>query len=436
MELFDETEYTAQAKPLADRMRPSTLTGFIGQSQLVGQGRFVRGIIERKQLPSLILWGPPGSGKTTLARIIANSVDAIFIEYSAIMSGVKEIREVAKQAKDSLRRGKKTVLFIDEIHRFNKSQQDAFLHSVEDGTITLIGATTENPSFEVNAPLLSRCKVLALERLTEESITAILGRAIKDVAQGYGRFAVHIEKDAIEFIAAVADGDARSALNCLETAFNLTTPDENSGRTITVEAAGEAMQKKPLIYDKAGEEHYNVISAFIKSMRGSDPDAALYYLARMVEAGEEALFIARRMVIFASEDIGNADPNALSVAINVKDAVHFVGMPEGWIPLAHGVTYLATAPKSNASYTAYLEALEEVKRHGAAPTPLHIRNAPTDLMKRLGYAKGYKYPHNFKGAEVAQQYLPDCLNGKSFYKPFGHGFEKEIIERMRTKKKE
>jgi putative ATPase len=417
-------------------MRPSTLTGFIGQSQLVGQGRFVYGLIEKKLSPSLILWGPPGSGKTTLARIIANSTGAIFVEYSAVMAGVKEIREVARQAKEGLRRGKKTVLFIDEIHRFNKSQQDAFLHSVEDGTITLIGATTENPSFEVNAPLLSRCKVLVLERLTEESIASILDRAIKDADKGLGRFAINIEKNAIEFIARVADGDARSALNCLETAFNLTTPHENGARHITVEAAAEAMQKKALIYDKAGEEHYNVISAFIKSMRGGDPDAALYYLARMVEAGEDALFIARRMVIFASEDIGNADPNALSVAINVKDAVHFVGMPEGWIPLAHGVTYLATAPKSNASYTAYLEALEDVKRYGAAPTPLHIRNAPTDLMKRLGYAKGYKYPHGFKDTEVTQQYLPDCLKGRDYYKPFGHGFEKEIIERMRNKKKE
>ena len=436
MELFDEHEYTAQAQPLADRMRPSTLTGFIGQSQLVGQGRFVYGLIEKKLSPSLILWGPPGSGKTTLARIIANSTGAIFVEYSAVMAGVKEIREVARQAKEGLRRGKKTVLFIDEIHRFNKSQQDAFLHSVEDGTITLIGATTENPSFEVNAPLLSRCKVLVLERLTEESIASILDRAIKDADKGLGRFSVNIEKDAIEFIARVADGDARCALNCLETAFNIASPDENGARAITVEAAAEAMQKKALIYDKAGEEHYNVISAFIKSMRGSDPDAAVYYLARMVEAGEDALFIARRMVIFASEDIGNADPNALSVAINVKDAVHFVGMPEGWIPLAHGVTYLATAPKSNASYTAYLEALEDVKRYGAAPTPLHIRNAPTDLMKRLGYAKGYKYPHGFKDTEVTQQYLPDALKGKSFYKPFGHGFEKDIIERMRNKKKE
>ncbi|MDO8426436.1 MAG: replication-associated recombination protein A, partial [Deltaproteobacteria bacterium] len=391
--------------------------------------------IKKGELPSLILWGPPGTGKTTLARIIAEASKAGFVEFSAVLSGVKEIREVVKAAKDNLRHGKRTVLFVDEIHRFNKAQQDAFLHSVEDGTITLIGATTENPSFEVNAPLLSRCKALVLESLSIDSIKKILDRAIKDKKLGLGEYPTKIDEGVLDFMADNSQGDARTALNCIETACMITAPDEAGVRHITMDIAVEAMQKKALLYDKGGEEHYNVISAFIKSMRGSDPDAALYWLARMIEAGEDPLFIARRMVIFASEDIGNADPRAVSVAIAVKDAVDFIGMPEGWIPLAQGVAYLATAPKSNASYSAYLEALEDVKRDGALPVPFHIRNAPTGLMKSLGYGKGYKYPHSYKGAVIEQDYMPDKLKGKKYYKPTDRGYEKEIVERLKKNRK-
>jgi putative ATPase len=325
-------------------------------------------------------------------------------------------------------------LFVDEIHRFNKSQQDAFLHSVEDGTITLIGATTENPSFEVNAPLLSRCKVLVLEPLSDESIKKILKDALTDKERGLGNFKAVLGEDVIDFIAGSSSGDARSALNSLEAAFMITEPGPDGVKHITIEAATEAMQKKALLYDKSGEEHYNVISAFIKSMRGSDSDAALYWLARMVEAGEDALFIARRMVIFASEDIGNADPRAIMVANAVKDSVDFIGMPEGWIPLAQGVAYLATAPKSNASYMAYLEAAEDVKRHGALPVPLHIRNAPTKLMKGLGYGKGYKYPHSFKDEAAEQDYLPDALKGHTYYKPTDRGYDKQIAQMMKDRK--
>ncbi|MEK6759238.1 MAG: replication-associated recombination protein A [Deltaproteobacteria bacterium] len=440
MDLFDrEDKRPAQAGPLADRMRPRTIDEYAGQRHLVGEGRFLSRVIERGEPTSMILWGPPGTGKTTLARIIAEASKAEFVEFSAVLSGVKEIRDVVKAAVENLRRGKRTVLFVDEIHRFNKSQQDAFLHSVEDGTITLIGATTENPSFEVNPPLLSRCKVLVLEALPPNAVKNLLERALSDKERGLGKVNAEIDAGVLEFIAGASQGDARSALNTLETAFAITAPDVSGSKRLTMETATEAMQKKALLYDKAGEEHYNVISAFIKSMRGSDPDAALYWLARMVEAGEDPLFIARRMIIFASEDIGNADPRALSVALSVKDAVHFVGMPEGFIPLAQGVTYLASAPKSNASYTAYLAALEDVRTEGALPAPLHIRNAPTALMKDLGYSKGYRYPHSYKDAVTDQEYLPDKLKGKTYYTPTGRGYEKDIaqmLERLKEKKKE
>lgn len=434
MELFEFEKIKALAAPLAERMRPRTIDEFEGQGHLVGEGKFLRRVIAKGELPSLVLWGPPGSGKTTLARIIAVASKAEFVQLSAVLSGVKEIREVEKEAKANIKRGKRTVLFVDEIHRFNKGQQDAFLHSVEDGTITLIGATTENPSFEVNAPLLSRCKVLVLESLSDESIKGILNRAIIDKDRGMGAMEAAIDPGVIDFLSGSAEGDARSALNAMETAYMIADIVKEGRRHITMDVAVEAMQRKALLYDKAGEEHYNVISAFIKSMRGSDPDAALYWLARMIEAGEDPLFIVRRMVVFASEDIGNADPRALSVAVSVKDAVHFIGMPEGWIPLAQGVAYLATAPKSNASYMAYLEALSDIKKTGALPVPMHIRNAPTRLMKDFGYGKGYKYPHSYTGAYVEEDYLPDSLKGKKYYKPSDRGYEKEIDERMKKKK--
>jgi len=386
-------------------MRPRTLAEFTGQDHLLGKGKFLSSAGAGGKLPSLILWGPPGCGKTTLAGIIACSGAAEFIAFSAVLSGVKEIREVVKKARQNLALGKRTLLFVDEIHRFNKAQQDAFLHSVEDGTITLIGATTENPSFEVNAPLLSRCKVLTLATLTEDEIKGLLTTALADPVRGLGGEGLTIDNEALDFIAGFSSGDGREALNTLEYSAILAQAAGNNAVNITLETAREALQKKAIRYDKNGEEHYNVISAFIKSMRGSSTDAALYWLARMIEAGEDPLFIARRMVVFASEDVGMADSQALIVANSVKDAVAFIGMPEGWINLAHGVAYLASAPKSNASYTAYKEAKKDVTTLGALSVPMHLRNAPTKLMKDMGYSQGYKYQHNYKDARIAQDYL-------------------------------
>ena len=429
-DLFDARAKVAKKSPLADRMRPQNLAEFVGQEHLAGPDKILRGFMERKELVSMIFWGPPGVGKTTLALIVARTIGAHFVSFSAVLSGVKDIRAVIEEAKQQLKYyGKSTILFVDEIHRFNKAQQDAFLHHVEDGTITLIGATTENPSFEVNAPLLSRCKVLVLEQLSADNIKTIITNTLSNKERGLGNLKIAIDDDAFNFIVELSHGEARVALNTLESALMLTSPDKKDKRRITLKIAQEAMQRKALLYDKGGEEHYNVISAFIKSMRGSDPDAAVYWLARMLEAGEDPLFIARRMVIFASEDIGNADPSAVQVAVAVKDAFHFVGMPEGWIPLSQGVTYLASAPKSNASYKAYLSALEDVKEKGALGVPLHIRNAPTPLMKDLGYGKGYKYPHNH-GGHIEQSYLPEELQGKEYYKPTENGFDKEIKERL------
>jgi putative ATPase len=417
--------------PLADRMRPGRIEGFFGQEHLIGEHGFLKSVLEGKALPSLILWGPPGSGKTTLANIIAAAADAEFMSFSAVLSGVKDVREVIEKAKELKKTGRKTLLFVDEIHRFNKAQQDAFLHHVEDGTLTLIGATTENPSFEVIAPLLSRCRVLVLKPLEAGDIKKALLRALSDKERGLGWAGATIADDALDFIVEAAHGDARYALNALETALAFAVKDEKSGAPlITLEVAQTALQKKALLYDKDGEEHYNVISAFIKSMRGSDPDAALYWLARMIAAGEEPLFIARRMVIFASEDISNADPRALTVALAVKDSVDFVGMPEGWIPLAQGVAYLATAPKSNASYMAYKYAEKDVKERGPLAVPLHIRNAPTKLMQEFGYAKDYKYPHDFEGGVVDEVYMPDEIKHSRYYKPTGRGYEKIILELM------
>ena len=439
MDLFDKDveESPEPTGPLADRMRPEGLGEVIGQDHLLGKDKFLSGALSGGSLPSMILWGPPGSGKTTLGNILARSTGAYFVVFSAVLAGVKEVREVIKRAKEARRLGKKTILFVDEIHRFNKAQQDAFLHHVEDGTITLIGATTENPSFEINAPLLSRCKVLVLNKLSAADIRKILEAAIADGERGLGSIGASIGDGVLQFLSESADGDARWALNALEVTFMITEPGADGLRNITLGAATEAVQKKAILFDKGGEEHYNIISAFIKSMRGSDPDAALYWLARMLEGGEDPLFIARRMVIFASEDIGNADPRALSIAIGVKDSVHFIGMPEGWIPLAQGVTFLATAPKSNASYAAYKSALKDVRERGAQPVPLHIRNAPTKLMKELDYGKGYQYPHNYEDAVVEARYLPDVLAGSAYYEPTERGYEKKIREMMdeRTKKK-
>ncbi|MBM4257293.1 MAG: replication-associated recombination protein A [Deltaproteobacteria bacterium] len=410
-------------------MRPRTLEEYVGQTRVLGPGRLLKQIMERKTLPSLILWGPPGCGKTTLAHLLAKTVRAPFVAFSAVLSGVKELRQILDEAQEERRRsGIATILFVDEIHRFNKAQQDAFLPHVESGLITLIGATTENPSFEVIAPLLSRARVVVLEALNSEDLIRLLRRALADEEHGLGTQHLTAEDEALTFIAQHAQGDARSALNTLEVTAMLAGQKGTS--TLDLSLVEEAAQHKALLYDKGGEEHYNVISAFIKSMRGSDPDAAVYWMMRMVEAGEDPLFIARRMVIFAAEDVGNADPHALPLAIAARDAIHFVGMPEARIPMAQAATYLATAPKSNASYKAMLAAAKDVKEHGPLPVPLHLRNAPTKMMKGLGYNKGYQYAHDYDDAVVEQTHLPDKLKERRYYAPTERGQEREIRERM------
>ncbi|MBL0226671.1 MAG: replication-associated recombination protein A [Geobacteraceae bacterium] len=418
----------ASGAPLAERMRPRCIAEFTGQEHLLGEGRILRRMIETDSLSSLIFWGPPGCGKTTLAHVIAAETSSRFIFFSAILSGIKEIREIFREAEGYAARGQRTILFVDEIHRFSKSQQDAFLPSVEKGIVTIIGATTENPSFEVIAPLLSRCRVLTLQQLEPSTVRVILEQALSDAKRGLGSLGLTADPDALEFLALQSDGDARVALNTLEVAASLMKGHHQG--CITLDIAQEALQKKALLYDKGGEEHYNVISAFIKSIRGSDPDASLYWLARMLEAGEDPLFILRRMIILASEDIGNADPRALQMAVSALQAFQVVGMPEGRIILGQAVTYLATAPKSNASYLGIDAALAEVRQSGALPVPLHIRNAPTRLMKESGYGKGYQYAHDYDEGYAGQQCLPDRLAGRKFYLPKGHGFEKSIIERM------
>jgi putative ATPase len=418
-------------QPLAERMRPKSLDEFVGQEHLLGPGKLLRDMVDAGELHSLILWGPPGSGKTTLAQILAGSAGAACVHFSAVSSGVKDLRKIIQEAEELHRLGKRTVLFVDEIHHFNKAQQDNFLPHVERGTLILIGATTENPSFEVISPLLSRCQVLVLNALPAENVGAIIDRTLHDVERGLGEWRLEVTAEAREFLIQQSQGDCRVALNGLETAALLARKDK-SRKTIELVHTQEALQRKPLQYDKAGEEHYNVISAFIKSLRGSDPDAALYWLMRMIEAGEDPLFIARRMVIFAAEDIGNADPQALQVAVAAKDAFHFVGLPEGKIPLAQAVTYLASAPKSNASYKAMLAAGQDVEEKGALPVPLHLRNAPTPLMEKLGYGKEYKYAHNFPDHVVAQEHLPEELKGKKYYAPSESGHEKEIKERLKS----
>lgn len=419
--------------PLADRMRPQKLEDVVGQGHLIGPKMPLSILIEADSLPSIIFWGPPGTGKTTLARIIASKTRAKFFHLSAVLSGVNELRDIIKEAKMQKRLyGQPNILFVDEIHRWNKAQQDALLPHVEDGTLTLIGSTTENPSFEVIGPLLSRTKVYCLKPIEGEEIKQVVMRALDDKTNGIGNLSLKIDEGALGFVAQTADGDARRALNTLEIAADL-VKQKTGASSITLSDVEAAVQKKSLLYDKKGEEHYNVISAFIKSMRGSDPDAAVYYLARMLEAGEDPLFIARRMVIFASEDISNADPHAVQVAISCMQSYDFVGMPEGWIPLAQCATYLATAPKSNASYMAYHKAMEDVSEYGALGTPKHLRNAPTKLMKDLGYHKNYKYAHDFDDHFVPnEQYLPDKLKGKKYYEPSENGYEKIIAERLKN----
>ncbi len=431
LELFPrESSPPRKAAPLADRMRPRTLEEFVGQAHLLGDGKVLRVALEQGDVPSLILWGPPGTGKTSLAILIAGRVKAAFIPFSAVTAGIKEIKEVIADADRRLRgAGQRTILFVDEIHRFNKAQQDAFLPHVERGTITLIGATTENPSFEVIAPLLSRAKVLVLHPLLEAEIRLILDRALGDPDRGMGKGRLQVTEDAFAAITRWANGDARAGLNLLEMSARLAHGSDQPG-IVNLAVVQEAAQQRSLLYDKAGEEHYNLISALHKSLRGSDPDAALYWLARMLASGEDPLYIARRLIRFASEDIGNADPGALSLAVAAKDAYHFLGSPEGELALAQCVSFLATAPKSNAVYVAFGEAQSDVAAAPAEPVPLHIRNAPTPLMKELGYAEGYKYAHEYEGAHVEQEYLPDSLRGRVYYRPTNRGLEVEIQKRL------
>ncbi len=432
-DLFEKKgkEFFEREAPLADRMRPKKLEDFVGQDHLLGQGKILRQAIESDHLPSMILWGPPGSGKTTLAMIIASTTGAQFIAFSAVLSGVKEIKEVIREANEEWEyRKKRMILFVDEIHRFNKAQQDAFLPHVEKGTIVLIGATTENPSFEVISPLLSRTRVFTLNPLKEEEIEVILSRGLTDKEEGLGKYPTVIEQDVIKEISRMANGDARVGLNTLEMIVLTTSPDNKGIRHIEKKDLEEVLQRKSFLYDKSGEEHYNLISAFHKSLRGSDPDAALYWLGRMLEAGEDPLYIARRMIRFASEDVGNADPQALQVTVSAMEAFHFIGLPEGDLALAQAAVYLATAPKSNAIYLAFQGVQRDVRELENMPVPLHIRNAPTSLMRDLGYGKGYKYPHDYSDHFVEEEYLPENLKGKTYYHPTDQGYEREVKRRL------
>ena len=417
--------------PLADRLRPRTLEEILGQDEVLGPGKPLRRAIEQDELRSLILWGPPGSGKTTLAHVIRRLTRAHFEAMSAVLSGVKEVREILKEAEERRRReGRRTIVFIDEIHRFNKAQQDALLSHVESGDIVLIGATTENPSFEVNAALLSRSRVVVLAPLGEEQIQAILHRALTDAERGLAALLPEVVEEALAFLARASDGDARTALNVLEMAVATTPAGEEGRRRVDREGMRQAFARKALLYDRAGEEHFNIISALHKSVRNSDADAGLYWLARMLEAGEDPLYVARRLVRFASEDVGLADPQALVLAMAAQQAVHFIGLPEGALALAELVVYLAAAPKSNAVYTAYGEAVRDALETRAEPVPLWIRNAPTRLMKDLGYGKGYRYAHDEAEGVSAMECLPDSLRGRRYYSPTDRGQEKEVAERL------
>jgi putative ATPase len=419
-------------RPLADRMRPRTLDEFVGQEHLVAPGKPLRTQMERDDTGSILFWGPPGTGKTTLAQIIARTTRAEFIEFSAVLSGIKEIKQVMADAERARQYGTRTIVFVDEIHRFNKAQQDAFLPHVEKGNIRLIGATTENPSFEINGALLSRCRVYVLKPLTEEQLVALLQRALSDKERGLGNLELSASDDVLRKVASYSSGDVRSAYNVLEVVATLAL--DRSGKKaraeITDEMIHDALQKRVLLYDKTGEEHYNLISALHKSVRNSDPDAALYWLGRMLEAGEDPLYIARRVVRMAVEDIGLAEPQALALCMAARDAVDFIGMPEGNLALAQAVVYLSVAPKSNALYTAYGTVQEDVERTAAEPVPLHLRNAPTKLMKGLGYGAGYEYAHDVDDKVADMECLPDNLRGRTYYQPTNQGIEKRIAERM------
>ena len=436
----------ATTRPLADRMRPRTLDEYVGQEHLIGLGKPLRVSIERDDAGSIIFWGPPGTGKTTLAKIIANLTKAEYIEFSAVLAGIKEIKQVMAEAERALQYGTRTIVFIDEIHRFNKAQQDAFLPHVEKGHIRLIGATTENPSFEINSALLSRCRVYVLQPLNEEQIVTLLRRALADRERGLGEMNVTASEEVLQKIASYTSGDARSAYNVLEVAVGLAkssfakearnVPPTADQIEITDEIVRDALQKRILLYDKTGEEHYNLISALHKSVRNSDPDAALYWLGRMLEAGEDPLYIARRVVRMAVEDIGLADPNALSLCMAARDAVDFIGMPEGNLALAQAVVYLSVAPKSNALYSAYGSVQADVERTAAEAVPLHLRNAPTRLMKGLGYGHGYQYAHDLESKVADMECLPGHLRGRVYYQPTNEGIEKRVRERLEEIKRQ